>query len=361
MKNNSEIIRVNGELVDGAVQPYDPMAAAGQAANHAAAKNIFGKYRERKARSTVVSQDRALQHFAQFLGDAGVTGVDAVELATDPTSWQFVTWGLVEGFSEWLLQQGYSTSTVNNRLSAVRTYCKMAHKAGVLDTGEYKRIEAVKGLSRKEAARLDENREQRGRPTRVSTKKEEPVTLTVEQVQLLLQQPTDTPQGRRDRLMMHLFLVHGLRVSEIAQLQVGDIILTRNAQGAVVAGLLDFFRVKMAGTDEERGKHILKNGTLAAAVEYLENDALATGPLFRSSRKGGALVGAGMTARRLSARVRVLGERVGVDGLTAHDCRHYAATAQAPKGVRHLMDQFGWTSPSTAMRYVEPTTVVEVE
>ncbi len=85
----------------------------------------------------------------------------------------------------------------------------------------------------------------------------------------------------------------------------------------------------------------LSNGTLEAARAYLENDAPSIGPLLRGSRKDGKLTTAGISTRRLTQRVKVLGERIGIRGLSAHDCRHYAATRQASKGVRHLMDMFG--------------------
>jgi hypothetical protein len=40
--------------------------------------------------------------------------------------------GLVEGFDKWLLHQGYSLASVNNRLSAVKVYARLAAKAGVI-------------------------------------------------------------------------------------------------------------------------------------------------------------------------------------------------------------------------------------
>ena len=46
-----------------------------------------------------------------------------------PVAWQGVTWGLVEGFVKWLLNQGYSLASINNRLSAVKVYVRLAAKA----------------------------------------------------------------------------------------------------------------------------------------------------------------------------------------------------------------------------------------
>ena len=49
------------------------------------------------------------------------------------------------------------------------------------------------------------------------------------------------------------------------------------------------------------------------------NDA----PLLRKSRKGGVLVEAGMNRTAISNRLRKLGEEIGIERLSAHDCRHY--------------------------------------
>jgi integrase len=45
----------------------------------------------------------------------------------------------------------------------------------------------------------------------------------------------------------------------------------------------------------------------------------------------------------------------GLEGLSPHDCRHYAATYEARKGtpVDRLVDMFGWNSPAMAFRYIE--------
>jgi hypothetical protein len=49
-----------------------------------------------------------------------------------PAAWQGVTRGLVEGFVKWLLLQGYSVASANNRLAAVKVYTRRMAKAGVI-------------------------------------------------------------------------------------------------------------------------------------------------------------------------------------------------------------------------------------
>ena len=254
------------------------------------------------------------------------------DLATDPDAWHGVTWGLVAGFLRWQLQQGYAVASANVRLSTVKTYARLAFKAGVLKADQYALIRAVEGYSRKEAQHINGRREEAEIPTRKGPKKAQPVSLTPAQARRLKAQP-DTPQGRRDALLMVLLLDHGLRVGEVARLTVGDIDLE--------AGELTFYRPKVDKTQTHR----LSQAAQDAAQAYLEQDAPVIGPLFRGSVKGGKLTG-GMSARAITKRVRYLGRKIGVEGLSAHDCRHFWATQAARHGtpIERLKDAGGWAS-----------------
>jgi integrase len=96
--------------------------------------------------------------------------------------------------------------------------------------------------------------------------------------------------------------------------------------------------------------------TLRALAAYLESDASIPGALlFRRSRKGGKLTDAGVTERNLSGRVRTLGQRIGIENLSAHDCRHSWATRAVAGGTDAfaLRDAGGWSSLAMPSRYVE--------
>ena len=319
------------------------LAQAGQAANEAAARSTFADYRSRRADNTLRRQDADLELFARYLAQA--TGGEAPTgdaLATAPEAWRGITWGLVEGFARWLLLRGYAVSSVNVRLSTVKTYAKLAAKAGALDTEALALIRTVSGYSRKEGKRIDERREGANIPTRNGAKKAKPIPLTTDQAAALKARP-DTAQGRRDALLLCLLLNHGLRVGEVAGLTVADVDLK--------AGELRFYRQKV----DKVQTHRLTADTLQAARAWLEQDAPPIGPLLRASRKGGDLAEAGMTARAITARVRYLGEQLGIKSLSAHDCRHHWATQAARSGtpIDRLQDAGGWASPAMPLRYVE--------
>ena len=354
-------------IVSGEVLPAvagDLLAAAGQAADRAAAGGVFAGFQERKAPHTRRRHRADLQLFRTYLAAAGVASGD---LYIDPNAWQGVTWGLVAGFVQWQLQQGYAIGSVNVRLATVKTYCQLALHAGTLDHDAYIRIEAVKGYSHKEGRHVD----QRRTTTRSGRKKAAPISISAEQARQLKRQPNDTPQGRRDALLMCLLLDHGLRCSEVARLRIEDINLSD--------GTMCFYRPKVDLVQT----HALTADTLRAAVAYLLNDAPKRGPLLPGSRKNRALskqkmkggrrkdgegdrslpeeveTENGMSAGAINKRVGFLGQEIGLLGLSPHDCRHYWATSATRGGtdLKSLQDAGGWKSPAMPMRYVESAAI----
>ena len=80
---------------------------------------------------------------------------------------------------------------------------------------------------------------------------------------------------------------------------------------------------------------------------------MADAPILRGSRKGGKLTSAGMSERGITQRVKMLGENMGIEGLSAHDCRHYWATFWADKvELSRLQQAGGWSSPAMPLRYI---------
>lgn len=331
------------------------MEKAGQAANQAAARAAFGDYASRKAANTLRRQAADLANFAAFLRSAALP---AGELQHNPDAWRGITWGIVEAFKHWQLAQGYAVSTVNFRLSTIKVYAKLAAKAGAIDPQELAMIQAVGGYAHKEIQHVDELREAEGLNTRRQTrsngqraaKKAAATSITREQAKALRNQP-DTPQGRRDAVIMAILLDHGLRCGELAGLLVENIDLK--------AGTLTFYRQKVGRTQT----HKLSAAAGRALAAYLENDQpMQAGPLLLATRRagkvgeaGGKLAGVGMSNRAITQRVRYLGELAGIRGLSAHDCRHYWATQAARNNtpLDRLQDAGGWSSLAMPGRYIE--------
>jgi integrase len=313
------------------------LQSAGQAANRAAAQRRFDDYRTRRAPETVRRQDADLTLFAEFLYTAGV---QAGELARSPETWQGISWGLVEAFIKWQLNEGYAVSTVNVRLSTIKTYARLAFQAGIVSPEDYALIRSVQGYSQRESRRIDAKRPQQ----RVGLKKASPVPISPAQAAALKAQPLDSPRGCRDAFLAALLLDHGLRVGETAGLKVEDLELQD--------GLLRFHRPKVGKTQVHR----LSRDALRAARAYDAHLAgeLSGSPLLRRVKKNGQL-GGGLTPRAISLRVNQMGKQIGLEGLSAHDCRHYWATTAARSGTDpfSLQEAGGWSSLAMPRRYVE--------
>lgn len=351
---------------------------AGEAANRAAADYLFEDYRLRRAEKTLRTQCAALLLWVQYLQAVGAArellaearawapaGLDvetlkeigqyaeSQQLALPiiygahycqhmPVAWRGVTWGLVEGFVKWLLNEGYSLASVNNRLSAVKVYSRLAVKAGMIPADEGALIREVRGYGATEGKRVNQQREQQ----RVGYKKEEALVLTVEQARLFKNQHLPTPQGIRDRLLICLLLDLGLRASEVAALTIADL---------AEPGYVTVYRQKTDTTDRmELSADLL--AALAAYRPYLRKE----GRLLRGSRKNGKLTSQVMSVRAVGGRVKTLGRDIlGLWELSPHDLRHTWATRAAKNSNPFVLrDAGGWTNMQTPGRYVERAKVV---
>jgi len=315
--------------------------AIGQLANVHAAKVSFADYTSRKAANTLRAQLSDLVTFSEFLSVVEID-VTADSLQNDSKAWAGMTWGLVSGFVQWMLSQGFATGTINRKLSTVRMYAKLAVKAGTLSQPEYAQMKLVSGYSNKEAKRIDEKRDTK----RMSTKKADHVSLSSLQVEQLKAQPLDTEQGARDALLICLLLDHGLRCGELTELTVDGV--------DVDSGSITFYRPKVDKTDTQR----LTADTMAALAAYLPYMP-TNGGLLRASRKGGKLTDNAMSDRAITKRVKALGADHGIDSLSAHDLRHSWATRAAKGGTDAfaLRDAGGWSSLVMPSKYVESNAI----
>ena len=358
-----------------------PLEIAGQIANRVAGQNIFQRYLSEKATNTIKRHARDLELFAEYLLDVGLELEHGADFQTNPHAWRGVTWGIVEGFVQWQLGEGYAISSVNARLSTVKVYAQMAVKAEAVPREEGMLIQTVKGYSRASGQNVDEKRaqtriaevtyaykpESRRRTvvvTRRSTKKRK-ATLLDEETAVSLKTPrNESPQAYRDALLMCLLLDHGLRASEVVLLKAGDINLDTSE--------MRFYRPKVKGTAHEWTTHKLTAQTLAVSSYYIGTvyppTLLPDGPLILATTRllkngeGGQLLGDGLNRVRISERVAWLGKQLGLSKkLSAHDCRHTCATKMARLGysVDELMAWFGWSSAQTAVRYVAAVDIKE--
>jgi integrase len=321
--------------------------AIGELANLHAARSAFRDYQEKCAATTRTRQHGDLALFCLYLSEVSIENTPE-RLLNDPESWRGMTHGLVAGFVRWQLLEGYAIGSINVRLSTVKRYCALATSAGVLTAESLGLIQLIKAFRHKDGRNVDQGRA----VTRIGDKKAAPVALTTQQVERLKYGQPETPQGARDAFLLCLIFDHALRRGEVAQLTLESLNLE--------AGLLRIYREK---TDLVQ-LHQLTPDSWRAARRYFElcrpGDA-AINPercLIMGGNNKGQIAGS-MSDRAITKRVNALCRRIGVQGASAHDGRHYCATALAVGGtdVRSLQDIGGWKSATTALRYINATAI----
>jgi integrase len=348
------------------------LAQVSQLADRAASNYIFIDYQQRRSTQTLRTHAAALLLWTSYLDSVNALA-EIVSLATDwasnnfiasdlrkleeyakvqngaielilaahfcqsePAAWQGISWGLVEGFVKWLLNQGYSINSVNNRLASIRVYVRLAAKAGTVSPAEHALIREVRGYGQTEGKRIDEKRP----CTRIGHKKEEAIVLTAQQARQFKNSHPPTPQGIRDRLMICLLLDLGLRASELASLSVSDFV----KPGNVVV-----YRQKTDTTDR-----MALSADIRRALADYEPYLRQSGILLRGSRKGGKLTDDVMSVRAIGSRVKTLGRDIlDIWELSPHDLRHTWATQAAKHSNPFVLrDAGGWTNMQTPSRYV---------
>ena len=112
----------------------------------------------------------------------------------------------IRGFLGYLDEQSYSAATVARKIATLRSFYKWAERRGFAATNPMTLIRTPRQNKRL------------------------PKAITVEQVEQLLAAPGDADVlGRRDRAMLETLYSTGLRVSELVDLNVGDLDLSGEA------------------------------------------------------------------------------------------------------------------------------------
>ncbi|GIX30056.1 MAG: tyrosine recombinase XerC [Porticoccaceae bacterium] len=216
----------------------------------------------------------------------------------------------------WLREErmrGLSPASLARRLAAVRAWGEYWVRGKLVDANPAAGIRAPR------------------RPRRL------PSTLDPDQVAVLLQLPGDDPLVRRDRAMLELFYSSGLRLSELAALDLGHLDLAERT-------------VRVLG--KGRKERILPVGRQACA-------ALADWLAVRAAPPEERALFVGRRGRRLSpraiqARLALWGRRQGVPGrLHPHLLRHSFAShlLESSGDLRAVQELLGHANLSTTQIY----------
>ena len=210
---------------------------------------------------------------------------------------------------------GLAPRSVQRRLSAVRSFCNYLIRERVLASNPANDISAPK------------------------VKPHLPETLDADQIQRLIEIPTDTALAKRDRAIMELFYSSGLRLTELTSLDTGQLDL---ADGTVrVLGKGDKTRIVPVG----------RHAKTALRAWLQERAALAKpGETALFVGQGGKR----LTARAVQLRISYWARRQGLQvGAYPHLFRHSFAThlLESSQDLRGVQEMLGHANISTTQVY----------
>src|SRR6266704_2617297 len=181
----------------------DDLALGGLVADQASRTDAFAEYHAEQSDNTRDAQLDALKCFSTYLAAAHIQR-QAEDLYHDAEAWRGMSAGLLKGFRKWLLEQGFAIGTLNQRLSILRQYCRLANTAGTIPDEVLELVLAVKGYGGKTGRNLDSDRARRSVPTRKSTKKVAPTPVSKAQA---LRLKTETTRPKLPRRRTHDLLL----------------------------------------------------------------------------------------------------------------------------------------------------------
>ena len=272
---------------------------------------------------TVRAYDSDLTQFLEAV--ASQTGVRRRNL--EPAALDRAT---IRGFLAGVHAQGQSRATAARKLAAVRTFLRYLRREGVIEADP---------------------------ATLIATPKREvrmPAHLSEGEMSRLVGAPeSDGPLGRRDRAILELFYASGLRLSELAGLDLDDVNLSANMVRVLGKGgrqRLVPFNTSAASAIRAyvRDREVLTRGNVRVGTGRRGSGLERDEPLFVNYR-GGRL-----TVRSIDRLVRryvaACSTRLGI---SPHALRHSFATHLLQRGadLRAIQELLGHARLSTTQRY----------
>ena len=261
---------------------------------------------KRASKNTIASYKRDLVKVNGFLKDLGCTELNKV------TSTNLNSYILM------IEKQGMSTATVSRNIASIKAFFLYLLKQGV----------------------ITEDPSESLKPPKIE--KKAPVVLAIEEINLLLEQPSgSTPKDIRDKAMLELLYATGIRVSELINLRLRDVNLSMN-----------FIQCH----DENKERVIpFTNETKEALDNYLKNSREAMCKdsqdyLFTNCQ------GAPMTRQGFWKIIKYYSSKAGIKKeITPHTIRHSFAMHLVNNGadLKAVQEMLGHSDISTTQIYVK--------
>lgn len=254
--------------------------------------------------NTVASYRRDLKKMSRFLADRGCVDVREAR-GTD-----------LNAYVLQMESQGMSTATISRSIASMKSFFLFLLKQGVI-TEDY--ADALK-------------------PPKIE--KRTPETLSIEEINLLLDQPSRlTPKEIRDKAMLELLYATGMRVSELINLKITDVNLTMNY-------------ILCRDVSKERVIPI-ENVAKVALENYIKSvrESISHGSMFLFTN----MKGQPMTRQGFWKLIKAYAAKAGIEkDITPHMIRHSFASHLVSNGadLKAVQEMLGHSDISTTQIYL---------
>lgn len=292
------------------------------------AATVYERILNGRNANTIRAYGNTYEDFAAYLKTP--TTLDAIQLLFSRSLGEANA--LVEGYKGHMIDRKLAPKTVNARLGAIRSLCRLGYKFGVIPW----RLEVGNERSR-------DYRDTSGPGA-------DKYKLLLEKLkERIAERGGLDPVAQRDIAMIRLLYNPALRRFEVANLDLEHIDFDQS-------------RARIIGKGHRESEWItLPPNTLAAIRDWINVRGDQPGPLFISLDPGATLRDTQITEKRrvcgrtVWQRVKFWGQQIGIE-LRPHKLRHGGATAvaRASNGNAMAVKAFGrWKRLDTAQTYVD--------
>lgn len=179
------------------------------------------------------------------------------------------------------------------------------------------------------------------------------VLLSYQVEQLLSLPDTSTLTGARDKAILMLLAVRGLRVSSVSSLNVEDVVQKKDNRGRDIWGLM----VQLKGHNSKDVFAAVPDEVLDSISDYLafREDLNQDAPLFITNPLGNVYKNRRMTPKVISKMVKRYLSKMGINSkrITAHSLRHTVAVTMLLNGydIHETQTYLHHSSPDITMIY----------
>ena len=270
----------------------------------------FLKIEKGLSAASLNSYRQDLKHYSNYLADEEITSLDKVDTE------------LLIQFIKFLSEKGLSAKTISRTQSTLRNFHQFLLNQNIIEMNP--------------AAKL----------TAVRSEKKLPEYLTIEEMEILLNTPDNSPAGMRDSTLMEVLYASGIRVSELISIKRADV----NTE-------MGFIRVSGKGSKE---RIVPITDFVAKKLDHYVKDIrpqLLKGDdnedLFITNR------GRGFTRQGLWKTIKKYETLSGISkNITPHTFRHSFATHLIENGadLRAVQEMLGHSDISTTQIYTQIST-----